>query len=127
MTGTFSGIEVIGRNDGTYDMILYQGKTVSLNLTASSTSGAMNLSGYSARLKARKAYDGDTIVNFSSTDNSITFPSATAGQIRIVKTAAQTAALSVTQGVYDFELESSTGDVNLLMYGSFKVFPEVTK
>jgi hypothetical protein len=116
----------VPKGDSTTDLLLYQGKTVSYNLSVETTAGAFNLSGYSGRLKARKGIDGDIITSFSSTDNSIVFPSATAGQIRLVKSATATAAIAACCGVYDFEIESSTGNVKLLMRGGIKVIPEVT-
>ena len=128
--GTTTGLELVVKND-TVDFLLYQGKTLSYDFTiytGSTTSAPRNLTGYKARLKARKSLDGDALFTFESTASpaTITFPSATAGVIRLTQTATNTATYSGC-GVYDFEIESSGGDVDLLMRGGIKIIPEVTK
>ena len=50
-----------------------------------------------------------------------------AGTITIDRSATQTSALKFTAGVYDLEIQSSTGEVTRVLQGDFIVSPEVTR
>ena len=127
--GTFTGMTLIPQQDGTADIVFFQGATLEYNMTLYSptTATPMNLSGYSAKLKAKKAQSGEIVLALSSTDSSITFPSATAGQVRFNKTAASMASLTApVNGVYDMELTSGAGKINKPLRGTFKIIPEIS-
>lgn len=126
--GTFTGMSLIPQQDGTSDIVFFQGATLgyTLSVTYPTTATAYNLTGHTAKLVARKAYGGDVVLSLSTTDNSITFPSATAGQLRLNKTAAGMASVTApVNGVYEIEITSTAGAVKKPYRGAFKVIPEI--
>lgn len=130
------------------DLIVYQGETFSFVWTKRDSSGAaVNLTGYTARMKAKDAYNGATQASLTteadSPDGTITLGGA-AGTVTLAMTAAQTAALaseisvaslmltSLDQSkpqkayIYDLELISGAGVVTRELEGRFVVRREVT-
>jgi hypothetical protein len=126
--GTFTGMTLVPQQDGTADIIFFQGATLEydLTITTPTTATVFNLTGYSAKLVGRKGYGGDVVISLTSTDSSITFPSATAGRMRLNKTAASMATLTAPiNGVYEMEIRTTAGVVKKPMRGNFKVIPEI--
>ena len=109
---------------GVYDITVEQGATFEMELTWKDSTGAsVVLTGYSARMKARRTYT-DTTVLFSLTSGSeivLTSP----GSIRVTIAASATAAY--TPGAYVYDLEMVNGStVYRLVQGKCTVSPEVT-
>lgn len=111
---------------GKYDFTIYQGATLEELWTWKDESGvAVNLTGYTARLKAKPSKThSNTVLSLTNADG-ITL-GGTAGTIAISRSAAQTAALAVGNLVYDLELISAGGVVIRLMEGAITVDGEVT-
>ncbi len=131
MAGTFSGIKAI-QNGEDIDLDLYQGKTINFQIaltqqTTASTAAPINLTGRKARAQFRKGFGGTLVTTFESTASSITINS-TAGTLTFNKSSTITAAFEpFNNGVYDVELVTiSTGKVDLIMSGGFRVIPETT-
>jgi hypothetical protein len=103
-----------------------QGANWQLTATWKDSAGAaVNLTGYTARLKVKDKYGGTQLLSITSSD-SITLGGA-AGTITINVAAATTAALAApASGVYDLELVSGAGVVTRLLEGTVKIAPEVT-
>ena len=88
----------------------------------------VNLTGYTARLKARSTVGSRTIPTMSlvsGTGGNISLGGA-AGTITISLSATQTAALNPGKYTYDLELQSSGGVVTRLLKGNLTVVAEVT-
>jgi hypothetical protein len=123
---------------GRYDIILEQGATFDLPLTYRDPAGTpVDLTGYTARMQVREAPASSVLVEFNSdlTANGFIFITGSAenredganGNIRILLSSANAAALPRFQGRYDLELEDATGYVIRLLEGQFRVEPEITK
>jgi hypothetical protein len=112
-----------------YKLDIQQGATLSLTATwTDSTGAAVNLTGYTARMQVRSAYDATTtILSLTSGAGDITL-GGSAGTIAITASATVTAALTAPwTGVYDLELVSGGGVVTRLLEGPATVSPEVTR
>ena len=112
-----------------YDLAINQGATFSLAATWRDSNGtAVNLTGYTARLQIRSAYDSSTTtVSLTSAAGDIVLGGA-AGTIVATISATATAALASSfSGVWDIELVSGSGVVTRLLEGAVTVSPEVTR
>lgn len=87
----------------------------------------VDLAGYTARMQVRATAEatGTPLLDID-TDAEIVLDN-TAKTITITLTAAVTAALTFTTGVYSLEMVSSGGVVTQLLTGSVTVLPEVTR
>jgi hypothetical protein len=111
-----------------YDLEIKQGATLSLTATWNdSTGAAINLTGYTARMQVRSAYDATSTILSLTSSSGITLGGA-AGTIAITVSATVTAALTAPwAGVWDLELVSGGGVVTRLLEGAATVSPEVTR
>ena len=89
----------------------------------------VDITGYTARMHVRESVESATILLELTTANLRIALGDAAGTIRILVSAADTAALNFTQGVYDLELVNTGGDgkVTRLIEGGVEVRPEVTR
>lgn len=120
---------------GRYSFTIEQGATFSRTITYRNSAGvAVDLTGYSARMKVKSADLATTILDLVNTGatgsqiNAITLGGA-AGTVTLALTPAQTAALAATTDfdlVYDLEIVSAGGVVTRLLEGRVKVAREVT-
>jgi hypothetical protein len=126
---------------GRYLLTIEQGATTDLLLEYKDSNGSpVDLSGYAARMQIRPSVDSSTtylsITNITSSDgtglnltpvsSSVTLPQSS-GSIGLFISAASSSALTFSEGVYDVELESSTGIVTRLLEGIVKLSKEVTR
>lgn len=87
----------------------------------------IDLTGYTAKMQARRSYSAPTpIIDLSTSNGGITL-NPTAGEINLLLTAAQSAALFVYSGIYDLDLISPGGDVIRFLQGYLDVSQGVTK
>lgn len=87
----------------------------------------VDLTGYSARMMVRTTYTAASpTISLTSPSGGITI-SAAAGEITVVMTATQTAAIAAGRYVYDLEIESGGGEVTRIADGPLTVTPEVTR
>ena len=124
MAGTTSGVK-ISKNQCDTDIILYQGKTVNFSVIWGGDT-PIDVTGYSARLQARETADAATALVDLSNGSGITV-GTTDGLFTISMSATDSAAVAAFVGVYDFEIEDSSGNVYLVMSGKFTCLAEVTK
>ena len=120
----------IADTPGNWNVNIYAGATFDRTITLGT---AYDLTGYDARLMARESYPGTAVaLTMGTADGSIVL-GGTAGTIRLIQTATQTAALGSAAGyetasyVYDLELESGGGEVTRLLQGLITVLPEATR
>ena len=109
---------------GIYNFTIEQGATFSRTLTWMINSSLVDLTGYSARLKARN--NSSKLVVFSLTSSSGITLGGAAGTIALSVSATDTADLIPGKYSYDIELESSGGEVTRLVRGTLTISPEVT-
>jgi hypothetical protein len=111
-----------------YDLEIKQGATLSLTATwRDSTGTVINLTGYTARMQVRSAYDATGTILSLTSSSGITL-GGSAGTIAITASATVTAALTAPwSGVWDLELVSGGGVVTRLLEGAATVSPEVTR
>jgi hypothetical protein len=114
---------------GVYNIVIERGATFRKVFTYKIDNVAVNLTGYTARMKIRSKP-----LNVASELLSLTTPEGvggivlggSAGTIVVTLDDNTTADLSWSRGVYDLELVSAGGDVKRLLEGSVIVRPEVT-
>lgn len=113
---------------GEWDITIVQGATLDLTLTWKDPDGSpVNLTGASARMNVRESTASSvTLLSLTTADGRITL-GGVAGTIRLLLSAAVTATLSWTWGVYDLEIELAAGQVTRLLKGRVTVDPEVTR
>jgi ubiquitin-activating enzyme E1-like protein len=85
------------------------------------------LTGYTARMQVRATIAASSALLDLTTANGGVTLGGTAGTIRILATATQTAALTINEGFYDLELIDGAGAVRRLLKGSVTVSKEVTR
>lgn len=115
---------------GKANLIIPQGADFYLPIYFGQVDGTpIDLTGFSARMQVRETVAATAVLLglTSDTDGGIEFTDRPAGKFRIHLTAAQTAAMTWTRGVYDVELVSSGGEVTRLLLGDIKVSREVTR
>jgi hypothetical protein len=118
------GVTVI--NPGLYDITCPQGASFDQTFTYKVGGTAVNLTGYTAALQVREAYDGGTALISLSTGGSGITLGGTAGTILAEITATVTA--SVAAGSYAYDLELYQGStVTRLLQGGFTVTGGVTR
>lgn len=117
---------------GTLNLDMYAGATFDYTLTWAEDSTPVNLTGYSARMQARRSYTESAYVFELTSSSGITL-GGSAGTIALLYSATNTATVGTTlantktQLVYDLELVSGTGVVTRLVQGVITVWPEVTR
>lgn len=109
------------------DLTIYQGADFDLQFTWKINGVAVSLTGYTARLQVRDPSDGNTILLSLTTENGGIVLGGAAGTYRLVRSAAQTAALDFVYGPYDLELVSSGGVVGRRQQGKVFLSREVTR
>lgn len=111
---------------GAYDITCEQGATFSRTLTVKDSNGvARDLSGYTARMQVRRTTSSSTtLVELTTENGRISLNSN--GEISLSLSATETAALT-DEGVYDLEIEDSSGNVERVVEGAFNLDLEVTR
>lgn len=110
-----------------YGITIEQGTTFQFAVTYRDSDGVLvNLTGYTARMQIRERVSSTTTLLDVSTSDYITLGGA-AGTVTVSVPAATTAAMDFTRGVYDLEIESSSGVVTRLLQGDVEFSKEVTR
>ena len=85
-----------------------------------------DLTGYSARMQVRATIaSASALIDLTSPTGIVL--GGTAGTIQVIITAAATAALAISEGVYDLELIDAASAVRRLLEGTVTVAKEVTR
>lgn len=114
---------------GKYSFCIFQGSTFERNMTYSDENGtAVDLTGATIRMQARKTVDSATpLIDISTDASGITITSAVDGEFQILLTAAETTALDFKTAVYDLEVEFPSGEVRRVLEGIIEFRKEVTR
>lgn len=112
-------------NPGNYDIVCPQGVTFDRTFTYTLGGTAVNLTGYTAALQVRAAYDADTALISLTSGSGITL-GGTAGTIAVTASATVTGAVDAGSYAWDLELYSGV-EVTRLLQGSFTVTGGVTR
>jgi len=113
---------------GIHHISIEQGATFTQEMTWKISDVVVNLTGYTARLKARSTVESRNVpsVELTSAAGGDIALGGAAGTITISLTATETAALNPGKYTYDLELQSSGGVVTRLLKGNLTVVAEVT-
>lgn len=110
------------------DITIEQGATFQLELIwKNPDTTPINLTGYTARMQVRKKHADTVKVLDLTTQNGKIIITPLLGKINVTVPATETDDITIKTGVYDLELESSTGIVTRLIEGGVTVSPEVTR
>lgn len=111
---------------GAYNFICEQGTTFARTLfVKDSTDTLRDLSTYSGRMHVRRRIDDTaTLVELTTTNGRMTLNAN--GEIYLSLSPTETSAIT-DSGVYDLELEDSSGNVERLIEGTFTLIKEVTR
>lgn len=114
---------------GKHNLFVYRGATFSKQIVWKDENGALiNLTGWKARLHMRETVDESTPFLTLTTENGGLALGGAAGTINLLASATATAAIQVTEGVYDLEMVApDTVTVTRLLEGLVFVSPEVTR
>lgn len=113
---------------GTLNLTIEQGTTWVSVLTWKINGTAVNLTGYAARMQARRATGSVAkVLDLTSTPAAGITLGGVLGTITITLTEAQTKAIDPGTLVYDLELVSPSGEVTRLVQGHIDVPAEVTR
>ena len=112
---------------GALDLEIKQGETFNPFLRRQDGAGGyFNFTGYTARAHVRqKIGDAATLIELTTVNGGLTL--TTDGYINFLLSAADTAALTFVNGVWDFELIDASSKVQRLFAGKVKVLKEVTR
>lgn len=109
-----------------YPITVKQGETFKLNFRIKINSSYIDLTSYSGRMQVRSDYASSTkSLDMTTANGRITMSSD--GTVNFNVAASVMAAIPEGKYVYDFEIESSGGEVTSILEGVFKVRPEVTR
>ena len=113
---------------GKLNLTIVQGATYRKTLTwKDSDLVLIDLTGYTARMKARDAVGAVAeLLDLTTENGGITLGGAL-GTIELFISDTATGALTWSRAVYDLELEDAGGDVTRLVEGTVRVNPEITK
>lgn len=112
---------------GIYPITIYKGATYSKIFTWKNPAGtAVDLTTFTARMQAREKVTSTTTFIDISTTSGITL-GGTNGTITVTLTAAETAAITATSGVYDLELIDAASVITRLLNGTVTISEEVTR
>lgn len=121
-----------------YNITMWQGSTFDLSVNVKSANNAnIDLTGYSASMQIREAYDSaNATASLTSSNNEISFDSAN-GIVTLELAASRTANITVDLSgssrppkniyVYDLELTDANNKTTKLLYGDVVVYGEVTR
>jgi len=111
---------------GSYDMTCEQGTTFIRTLTVKNPDGSLrDFTDFTGRMHVRRRITDITpIIELTSENGRLSLNSD--GQIVVSLSASETAAMT-DGGVYDLEIENSTGDVERVIEGQFNFKFEVTR
>jgi len=121
-----------------YNISIWQGATFGLTITIKDAAGNVsNITGYSARMQIREAYDSATATETLTTANGEITITGAEGNVALQLAATRTANISVDLSspgrppkktyVYDLELIDTANVVSKLLYGDAIVYAEVTR
>ena len=111
----------------TYDILIEQGATFSQVITYKESGGAVDLTGYTARMQVRSTLESaEALIELTTANGRIALGGA-AGTITLTISATDTAALTAGRGVYDLELVSGSGIVTRLLQGVCPISRNVTR
>ncbi len=96
-------------------------------LAPSSDYIAINLTGWTARMQARRKIDDPDALFTLTTENGGIVLGGIGGTVDIVMDAVETSGFDWKNGVWDLELVAPGGSVTRLAEGSISVSPEVTR
>lgn len=138
---------------GKYDITIEQGATFELSITYKNPSGVAfdmlsTVSGYTVRTKIKDSSDGTDILSVSAVYNTADTPNSNfnsgvaviqldgtgigentnkSPNIRLVIPPSVTDAFTFERGVYDIEVENSSGSVERILEGRVKLSKAITK
>lgn len=121
-----------------YNINIWQGATFGLTITLKDAAGNVsNITGYSARMQIREAYDSESATETLTTANGEITITGAEGNVALQLAATRTANISVDLSgsgkppkktyVYDLELIDTANVVSKLLYGDAVVYAEVTR
>ena len=107
----------------TSNIFIDQGSNYSNIITVSGTNGAaLNLTGYTVASQMRKSYTSSTAYSLNPT-----IYNATGGQVRMILTAVQSAAIPPGRYLYDLEITSASGVKTRVVQGVATVTAQITQ
>lgn len=110
---------------GKYNIIAPQGSTFKLKFTVTTDGIPWNFDTYVGRMQVRSATNNTTTI--LSLISPVDIVMTSSGVVTIVATADAMTAAPAGRWVYDFEVESTGGEVTRLLEGRFAITAEVTK
>lgn len=113
---------------GEHNFTIEQGTTHRMTFLWEDSNGVpINLTGYTARMQARKGYNASDVLFDASTANGMITLTPATGEVLIVLPESVTSTFKWPQALYDIELTSSDGTVTRLLQGSIDISREVTR
>lgn len=110
-----------------YDFTVFQGDDHGFTVVYKNPDGTVKpLTGYTARMQGRPAYDSDETV-FDLEDGDGLTITASEGKVAVALGNALTATITPGVYVYDLEITSPAGAKKKLVFGKMTVLAEVTK
>lgn len=114
---------------GKLALTMYQGATFKriIRLT-DSTPTAIDLTGATVRMHVRATIsDTATLIELTEANGRATITDAVGGEVTLLISATDTAALSFAKAVYDLEIEYHDGTVDRVLAGTVTLSKEVTR
>mgnify|MGYP003504288579 CR=1 FL=1 len=111
-----------------YDFTIEQGTTHRMSFLWEDSEGApINLTDYTARMQARKAFNADEKMIAATTENGMITLIPLTGEVQIELPEDITTTFIWPQALYDLELVSLDGTVTRLVQGLITISREVTR
>lgn len=107
---------------GYYNLNIYQGASFQVQVNFQDALGNLqNLSGYSGNCGMKLHYGDTGVLAYLNVD----FPTGQTGTINLSMPASGTAALPVTQALYELDLADPNGNIFTYLYGYANISPQV--
>lgn len=114
---------------GALNLVIYQGATFKrIVRLADATSTPIDLSGCTARMHVRAQIDApETLIELTAANGRAVISDAENGEVTLLISATDTAALAFSKAAYDLEIEYHDGTVDRILAGTVKLSKEVTR
>jgi hypothetical protein len=112
---------------GNYNIPIEQGSNFDLSLVYEDENGPVDLAGFTAQMQVRPTKQSSTVLFELTTESGGIRLNDSPGEVRLLKSAEETAALSFAFAFYDIKLFDSLGESDRLLEGFVTLSRGVTR
>lgn len=117
-----------GLMPGNYDLVIYRGDYLPINLTFKNPAGTvLDLTGYTGKAVIRADYTTTTVYAFTVTGSGLNGALGTDGRVNLVLPSSVSSTIPAGDYIWDVQLTDASGNNRTYIAGDVRVVDEVTK